>query len=381
MSVTAAMAVGVGETVRTRNIVIAGGGTGGHVNPALAIADAYCEAYKDARVLFIGTAQGLEARLVPKRGYEIEFVEGSRLVGGGIVAKMSGLWQLFQGILQARRLLKKHRTRLVVGVGGYASGAALLAAWTLGIKSAIHESNAVPGLTNKVLGRLVDRVYLGFEAASGAFPAGRVMVTGNPVRPEIAALQQQAPSPRPEGSSARILVVGGSQGAQFLNEQVPELLAEVSRRGISLVVTHQVGKRDPVPVTEAYQAHGMTVDVVAYIDDMASAYREADLAVTRAGSGTISELAAAGLPALLVPFPHAAGDHQAANASAFVAAEAGLMARQENWDGKKLAQWIVSLLTDNRALEKAACGARGLARIEAAKGVVQRCESLMEGRW
>ena len=381
MSATAAVAVGVGEMASARNIVIAGGGTGGHVNPALAIADAYCSTFKDAKVLFIGTAQGLESRLVPERGYEIEFVEGSRLVGGGLLAKVRGLWQLVQGILQARRLLKRHQSQLVVGVGGYASGAALLAAWTLGLKSAIHESNAVPGLTNRVLGRLVDRVYLGFEAASGAFPSGRVVVTGNPVRPEIAALQQEVPSARLDDSPARILVVGGSQGAQFLNERVPELLAEVSAGGIPLVVTHQVGKRDPDPVIAAYKAHGMTVEVVAYIDDMASAYRDADLAITRAGSGTISELAAAGLPALLVPFPHAAGDHQAANASAFVAAEAGLMARQEHWDGKKLAQWIVSLLTDNRALEKAACGARGLARTEAAKGVVERCESLMEGRW
>ena len=149
-----------------RRIAIAGGGTGGHVNPALAIADAWRLNFPSAEILFIGTANGLEATLVPKRGYPIELVQGSRLVGGGPLAKLRGLWSLARGVLQARRLLQEHGIGLVIGVGGYASGAALLAAWTLGLRTAIHESNAVPGFTNKVLGRIAHRIYLGFEAAA-----------------------------------------------------------------------------------------------------------------------------------------------------------------------------------------------------------------------
>ncbi len=381
MSVALAAASAVADKTVVPRVAIAGGGTGGHVNPALAIADAWRQSWPSAELLFIGTARGLEATLVPKRGYPIELVEGSRLVGGGPLAKLRGLWALLRGILQARRLLREHRIGLVIGVGGYASGAALLAAWTMGLRTAIHESNAVPGFTNKVLGRIVNRVFLGFEAATDAFPAGRVMVSGNPVRAEIVALQSTNRAPIVDGRPAQLLVVGGSQGALFLNERVPELLGHVASAGVALRVCHQVGKRDGEPVRAAYEALGIEAEVVSYIDDMSAAYENADFAITRSGSGTVAELAAAGLPALLVPFPWAAGDHQAANASAFADAGGGLLCRQEDWEGQKLAQRIVSLLTDNQALEDAAAGARSVSRADAAQAVVRDCEAMMEGRW
>ncbi len=366
-------------------LVIAGGGTGGHVNPALAIADAFMAAHPDAQVLFVGTAKGLEAQLVPQRGYRIALVEGSRLVGAGLLGKVRGLGALWRGVLASRKLLKTERAGLVIGVGGYASGAALLAAKTLGLRTAVHESNAVPGMTNKVLGWLVDRVYLGFEAATEAFPNAKVRVTGNPVRKEIAALgQRDVASSTPEGSGSRprqVLVVGGSQGALFLNENVPALLGRVAARGVSLQVRHQVGKLDAGPVRAAYAAAGVDAEVVTYIDDMAAALAWADFGVTRSGSGTVSELAAAGLPALLVPFPYAAGDHQAANAAAFCAAGAGLWSRQRDWNSEKLAEQIASVLTDNQAQQAAIDGARKVARPDAAAAVVADCDALMEGRW
>lgn len=378
---TSAVKVASVEPGPGRRIAIAGGGTGGHVNPALAIADAWHLNFPAAKILFIGTARGLEATLVPKRGYHIELVQGSRLVGGGPLTKLRGLWSLAKGVLQARRLLQEHRVGLVIGVGGYASGAALLAAWTLGLPTAIHESNAVPGFTNKVLGRIAHRVYLGFEAAAPAFAASRVVVSGNPVRSEIAALSGRAGSALRSDGPVHVLVVGGSQGALFLNEQVPPLLAQVAAQGVDLRVRHQVGRRDPAPVQAAYGEAGLEAEVLAYIDDMANAYNWADFAITRSGSGTVSELAAAGLPALLVPFPHAAGDHQAANAAAFVQAGGGFMARQAEWNGQKLAQRIVSLLTDNQALENAVAGATSVSRANAAQAVVDDCETMMEGRW
>ena len=381
MNLAVAAPIAAAELGAARRIAIAGGGTGGHVNPALAIADAWAAAYPSAEILFIGTAKGLEAKLVPKRGYQIELVEGSRLVGGGALAKVRGLWALARGVLQARRLLQNHGIGLVIGVGGYASGAALLAAWTLGRQTAIHESNAVPGFTNKVLGRIAHRIYLGFAAAASAFPAGRVLVSGNPVRAEIAALGRRRDRSPTEGRKAQVLVVGGSQGALFLNQQVPSLLAQVAAAGVELSVRHQVGRLDPEPVQTAYGEAGLEVEVHAYIDDMAEAYRWADFAITRSGSGTVSELAAAGLPALLIPFPDAAGDHQAANAAAFVQAGGGFMSRQADWNGQKLAQRIVSLLTDNQALENAVAGATSVARADAADAVVEDCEAMMEGRW
>ncbi len=371
-----------------RTIVLAGGGTGGHVLPALALADAFRSAMPESRVLFIGTERGMESTLVPKRGYAIELVPGSRLVGGGLSAKVAGVRALVQGVRAARTILQREKVSLVVGVGGYASGAALLAARSLGIPTAIHESNAVPGLTNRVLGHLVDRVYLGFEAARADFPREATVVSGNPVRKEIAgtAASRQFPAQR----HVHVLIVGGSQGSEFLNSHVPDLVRAVADllpaqagSGVpaQVQVRHQVGKLDGAPVQARYAQLGLVAEVETFIDDMAAAYAWADLAVTRSGSGTVSELAAAGLPALLVPFPHAAGDHQAWNAKAFAEAGAGWWVRQEAWDQATLAQRLVDVLRDRPAWEAMARAAERFAGRNAADVVVNDCEQWMEGRW
>jgi UDP-N-acetylglucosamine--N-acetylmuramyl-(pentapeptide) pyrophosphoryl-undecaprenol N-acetylglucosamine transferase len=348
-------------------VVLAGGGTGGHVTPALAMADAFVAA--GWRVRFLGTEQGFEARMVPARGYDIAFVPGSRLVGGGLSTKIRGLRALWQGIQVAKSLLVQWQPQLVIGVGGYASGAALLAARWAGIHTAIHESNAVPGLTNKVLGNLVDRVYLGFAAALVDFPREVSMVSGNPVRPEIAKVgpARQIRMDRP----ARVLITGGSQGAQFLNERLPPLLALVSATGLRLEIRHQIGKQDPAPVAAAYEAAGLTAELFAFTDDMAGYLAWADFAVTRSGSGTVAELAAAGLPALLVPFPHAAGDHQAANAKAFCDAGAGWWARQEEWNEGQLAANLAEMLKNRVMWQAASDAALGFALPDAARAVVR----------
>jgi UDP-N-acetylglucosamine--N-acetylmuramyl-(pentapeptide) pyrophosphoryl-undecaprenol N-acetylglucosamine transferase len=361
-----------------RAIVLAGGGTGGHVLPALALADAFQTRMPEARVLFIGTARGMESNLVPKRGYAIELVPGSRLVGGGLSAKLAGVRALVQGVRAARAILKREKVSLVVGVGGYASGAALLAARSLGIPTAIHESNAVPGLTNRVLGHLVDRVYLGFEAARPDFPHEITVVSGNPVRTAIAATATLRQFP--EGRPAHVLIVGGSQGSEFLNARVPELLRTVDTR-VHLEIRHQVGKLDPAPVRDRYAELGLVATVEPFIDDMAAAYAWADVAVTRSGSGTVAELAAAGLPALLVPFPHAAGDHQAWNAKAFADSGAGWWVRQAAWEPEALAQGLAGALRDRGAWQRMSLAARAFGGGDAADVVVRDCEDWMEGRW
>ena len=353
-------------------VVLAGGGTGGHVVPALALADAFAAA--GSPVLFVGTEHGYEARMVPKRGYAIELVPGSRLVGGGIATKLRGLWNLAKGVMAARRILARLRPQLVVGVGGYASGAALLAARSMGIPCAIHESNAVPGMTNRVLGKLVQRAYLGFEAARPAFAARKTLVSGNPVRAEIAAV-----GPARQWRGARpvhLLVVGGSQGSEFLNLQVPALAEALAKAGLDLQVRHQVGKLAPEAVEQAYRRAGIAASVEGVIDDMAAAYAWADLAVTRSGSGTVAELAAAALPALLVPFPFAAGDHQAANAAAFCAQGGGRWVRQGAWNLGELTNWSKALLSDETTWQAASAAAAAVALPQAAAAVVKDC-----GQW
>jgi UDP-N-acetylglucosamine--N-acetylmuramyl-(pentapeptide) pyrophosphoryl-undecaprenol N-acetylglucosamine transferase len=364
-------------------VVLAGGGTGGHVTPALALADAFRAQIPACDVLFIGTPQGMEATLVPKHGWRIETVPGSRLVGGGVTAKFRGMRNLLAGVMAARKILQRERPSLVIGVGGYASGAALLAARLLGIPTAVHESNAVPGMTNRVLGMIVDRVYLGFAAARGDFPGDAAVVSGNPVRPEIRVVgsgRERAFGFASGERLPRVLVVGGSQGSEFLNEHVPGLLASLNDLGVKVEVRHQVGKLDGNPVAARYLDNGLTHSVATFIDDMASAYAWADFAVTRSGSGTVSELAAAALPALLVPFPFAAGDHQAANAKAFADAGAGLWVRQGDWNEMRLAQAVKDLLTTPGKWQTASLAARQMAGRDAALAVVEDCQEWLGAR-
>ena len=372
-----------GRDLASLRVAIAGGGTGGHVTPALAIADAFVRAGLPSP-LFIGTSHGLEARLVPARGYRLAMVSGSRLVGTGLLGKVRGAWSLLRGILAARGILRAESIRCVIGVGGYASGAALLAARSMGVATAVHESNAVPGLTNKVLGRVVGRSYLGFDAARADFPARSSVMVGNPVRPEIAAISRERVLPVASERPVRLLIVGGSQGSLFLNEQVPALVSALAQAlqasDRSLQVVHQVGKLDSAPVVARYQELAIDAEVVGYIDDMAARLDAADFAITRSGSGTTAELSAAGLPALLVPFPFAAGDHQAANAAAFCDGGAGTWCRQADWQVQKLASAIVPLLTDNALYDRASRSARAAGRSDAADALVRDCLQWLEAQ-
>jgi UDP-N-acetylglucosamine--N-acetylmuramyl-(pentapeptide) pyrophosphoryl-undecaprenol N-acetylglucosamine transferase len=355
-----------------------GGGTAGHVYPALAIAEAYQRACEYVDLLFIGTAVGFEGRLVPASGHRLQMIQGTPLVGTGLGGKLRALSTLSVGITQARRLLQAHDAQLVVGLGGYASVGVLLAARSLGLRTVIHEANLVPGLANRLLGRLAHRVYLGFEAAGWAFAPDRTVITGNPVRPEIVASSMAIRrAPCPYTRPVHILVTGGSQGSPFLNQSAPALLSQVAALGIALHIRHQSGDADPQPVHTAYAQAGLTASVTSYIPDMAQAYQWADFVIARSGAGTIAELAVCGLPALLVPLPNSANNHQTVSATAYAQAGAGWWVQEHAWHTPTLATRLGALLNNASAWIAMSTRARSLATPHAAEALVADCEALM----
>jgi UDP-N-acetylglucosamine--N-acetylmuramyl-(pentapeptide) pyrophosphoryl-undecaprenol N-acetylglucosamine transferase len=367
-------------TIPGRRLLIAVGPTAGHVYPALAIAEAYRARCPDVDVWFAGAVDALAARLLGRWGYALEPVSGSPLVNAGLGARLAAAGRVVTGLAQARRLLRARRTRLVLGVGGYASGAILLAARTMGARVAIHEANVVPGLANRLLAPFAHRVYLGSAATARAFAGRDLLVTGHPVRAAIAALAGAPRTPPERARPARVLVLSSTRGEQFLAERVPALLAVVERRGVAVEVLHQSGQLAAEAVAHTYRLAGVKATVAPYLDEIASAYRWADVVIARAGAGTIAEVAAAGVPALLVPLTDASGDHQAANAGAVATAGAGVVVREAEWRCERLAAQVVELLGP-AAWTTAAAAARRLARPDAAARIVADCESLMTGRW
>jgi UDP-N-acetylglucosamine--N-acetylmuramyl-(pentapeptide) pyrophosphoryl-undecaprenol N-acetylglucosamine transferase len=331
-------------------------------------------------VLFLGTRAGYEGRLVPQHGYRLELVAGAPLYGVNLAGKLRAAAGVFAGAARAHRLFKRHGTELVIGFGGYTSAGPLLAARLLGISTAIHEANVLPGLTNKWLSRWVDRVYLGFESAARELAPARCRVTGNPVRAQITALSREPRQPpRPAERRTHILVIGGSQGARFFNQQAPGLLRCLAAHQIEVDVRHQVGETDRDPVAAAYAGSGIGARVEQYFDDIADCYRWADFALARAGAMTIAELAVAGLPALLVPLPSAADDHQTPNASAWASAAGGWWVSETEWQAEALAARIAARLRDSADWTAASERLRRWAATDAAARIVSDCEALLLG--
>ncbi len=363
-----------------RRVLIAVGATAGHVYPALAIADAYRARFPDLDVRFAGPADRLAARLLAARGHVLEPVSSSQLVNVGLGGKLAASGRVVTGLFQARRLLRAHGTRLVLGLGGYASGAIVLSARSLGVRVAIHEANVVPGLANRLLAPFAHRIYLGSEAAAPVFARRRALVTGHPVRAEIAALLATHRVAPERSRAARVLVLSSTRGERFFAERVPALLAAVKRHGVAVEALHQTGQLAPDDVAHAYRLAGVKATVAPYLDEIASAYRWADLVVARSGAGTLAEIAAAGVPALLVPLADASDDHQAANAAAVAATGAAIAVRERQWQEAPLAARLAALLGEAE-WTPAAAAARRLARPDAAARIVADCEALMTGRW
>ncbi|MEK6606526.1 MAG: undecaprenyldiphospho-muramoylpentapeptide beta-N-acetylglucosaminyltransferase [Myxococcota bacterium] len=355
-------------------VLIAGGGTGGHLFPALAVAAELRAGADGAEILFVGTRRGLEASLIPRHGYAIAFIETTALKGMGGAARARSLATLPRALWQSRKILAGFRPDVVLGVGGYASGPVVLAARLAGLPTLLAEQNAIPGLTNRVLGRFARVVCVAFQESASFFPAGKVRVTGNPVRREIAAKAgAAAPASR---ATPCVFVFGGSQGAHAVNALASAALVRLSRAGTRLAVLHQTGEADLEAMRARYAEAGVLADVRVFVDDMGAAYAQADLVVARAGATTLAELCAAGRPAILIPFPHAADDHQWQNARTLRDAGAALVFRQEALDDAVLADVIRSLLADPERRARMAEAMRRLDRPDAAAAIAEECRRL-----
>lgn len=352
-------------------LLVAAGGTGGHLYPAIAVAERFRAAARGAAVVFVGTKRGLESRIVPKAGYSLELVRATPLRGGSIAAKLRGLFGLATGLFDAFRVLGRVKPTVVFGVGAYVSGTVLLAASLRGLPTLLLEPNAEPGLANRWLAPFVDEAACAWEETTAYF-GSKGVVTGNPVREEIAAVP---PLEHQSSERLRVLVFGGSQGSVVLNRAMTASLATLEPLLERFSITHQTGSADHAFVEEAYRAAAVSARVVPYIDDMAGAYREADLVVARAGATTCAELAASGRGAVLVPLP-IAGGHQERNAEMMARAGAARWIRESELTGARLGAELESLLEAPREREAMAAAARKLARADAAETVAARLLAL-----
>jgi UDP-N-acetylglucosamine--N-acetylmuramyl-(pentapeptide) pyrophosphoryl-undecaprenol N-acetylglucosamine transferase len=349
-------------------LIVAGGGTGGHLFPGIAVAEEFLARAPENEVLFVGTSRGIEARLLPKLGYRLELVSSSGMKGMGTTRKLVSAGKLLYGYAQSRKILKEFKPDLVLGVGGYASAPLVLAARGMGIKTFIHEQNAIPGITNKFLGRLVNGIFISMPESAEQFPDNSTLMTGNPIRKEILWSFHERTSTPDDGFS--LLVFGGSAGAHRINTAMIEALPHLSSVKDRLRITHQTGEKDIQEVREGYQKHAFQAKVTAFIDDMSAAYGASDLVVCRAGATTIAEVTACGKACIFIPFPYAADDHQRKNAESLLNREAGLMIVEEDLSGEKLAAEILSLMQDPERLARVEKNARSLAQLDAAQAIV-----------
>ncbi len=356
-------------------ILIAGGGTGGHLYPAIAIARELQARIEGCDVLMVGTSRGLEARVLPEEGLPLATIPVAGLKGKSLRATASGLARLPLALASSLSLVSRHRPRVVIGVGGYASGPVVAAAILRRRPTLIHEQNMIPGATNRWLAPWVSEVALSFEETRSRL-GGRGVVTGNPVRREFGTVAPRAA--RRAGEPARLLVFGGSQGASAINRAMADAAPALASGGRPPRILHQVGRDDVAAIQDAYARAGIEADVRPYIKEMAQAMEEADLVIARAGATTVAELTAAGRGSILVPFPQAIHDHQTLNAKALEKAGAAVVVRQSELTGAKLAALVRELLGAEERLASMADAARRLGRPGAASEIADLAVRLMK---
>ncbi|PIR21366.1 MAG: undecaprenyldiphospho-muramoylpentapeptide beta-N-acetylglucosaminyltransferase [Deltaproteobacteria bacterium CG11_big_fil_rev_8_21_14_0_20_47_16] len=329
------------------HVIIAGGGTGGHVYPAIAIAEAVKMQFPEAKVTFIGTSRGLEVTAVPKAGWPLALINVRPIKGRSLVQRFMGGLTMVSGVAKARILLKRLKPDLVIGVGGYASAAAGVAAVSMGVPLVIHEQNSIPGLTNRLLGRIAKKVFITFPQAANYFSPSKVVPVGNPVRQQVLADIMKTTSDS-TSSEFVVFVFGGSQGARSLNQAMLAALPYLKTLSRPLRVVHQVGSQaDEKAIANVYRQAGVNAEVHQFIHDMGHYYRQADVVVARSGAGTLAELALVGKPAILVPYPFASDNHQEANAQAYVSEGAARLIPDQELDGPRLAGELKGLLEDH----------------------------------
>jgi UDP-N-acetylglucosamine--N-acetylmuramyl-(pentapeptide) pyrophosphoryl-undecaprenol N-acetylglucosamine transferase len=346
-------------------VIIAAGGTGGHIFPGIAIAREFKRRDPETEILFVGTARGLESRIVPREGFDLELIRVGALKGVSWIRRIKSLVELPLSLLSAARILKRFRPTVVIGIGGYSSGPILLAAALARIPTMVVEPNAMPGFTNRVLARFVDGAALTFKAAEKYF-RGRGRVTGNPVRGDFGRIGR-----KPRGQKTNILVFGGSQGARAINKAMIGALPLMESKKGAFTITHQTGEADLEMVRDAYRNAGVEEAVVLpFINDMPSQFELADLLICRSGATTAAEVAAAGKAAIFVPFPYATDDHQTMNAEAFVEAGAARMIAQRDLSAARLATELSELIDNPQVIDRLEEASRGLGRPDSAERAV-----------
>ena len=366
--------------IPAKTILFAGGGTGGHLFPGIALAEEFRMRQADTRIVFAGTRRGIEARVIPELGYPLVFLKVYGLVGTGGRRRAKALFNFPRAVIQALILLARYRPTLVVGLGGYASAPVLLAAMIAGLPWVLQEQNAFPGLVNRILAPWADAVFIAFSKAREHLRSRKVYDFGNPLRTSLQSSghHEIAPNERAGEKVFNVLIIGGSQGARILNQVVPAALSTVLENYSQLRVVHQSGKYDFTMVQKAYDSWKERVEVAAFINDIETYYQNADLLICRAGALTLAELGELGKPAILVPFPHAAHDHQTYNAKAFADSGAALLRVESDFESQSLAKDVETLINNPQTLKEMAEAALKQARPNARKKIVDHCLEMLD---
>jgi UDP-N-acetylglucosamine--N-acetylmuramyl-(pentapeptide) pyrophosphoryl-undecaprenol N-acetylglucosamine transferase len=352
-------------------VILAGGGTGGHLFPGLAVAREFKRRDAMTEILFVGTEKGIETRVLPNEGFPLETIDVKGLKGRGVRGLLDALYGIPAGLLQSLGIVKRFRPDCILGLGGYASGPLLLAAKLRGIRCAIMEQNLQPGFTNKMLARFVDKIFTSYRETASYLPSKKVLDTGNPVR------WQRLPD-APKSEKFTLLIFGGSAGAHRINEAVLDALAQMTDLASQLRIVHQTGAADFSAISKAYHALPFDAEALPFIDRMDDAYARADLVLCRAGATTVAELTAFGKAAILIPYPYAIYDHQRWNAQALADKGAAEVVLDHELNGAELALRLRDYLADRKKIEAMARAALAMGRPEAATRIVDECYSLAQ---
>lgn len=383
-----------------------GGGTGGHLFPAIALAETFMKKDLENKIQFVVTQRALDAQILKERGYSFKTLKIEGIKGKGLAGKARSLFLLPKALGRSLKMIGEFRPDLVLGVGGYVSGPVVLAAWLKGIPCAIQEQNSIPGMTNRLLGKVVDRVFGAFEECRSYFVKSKLRITGNPIRKEIrvntkikfgvnssefgddhfhpslrppaAGMRISSETKAPSGSPVTVLILGGSQGAHRINQALVDSLDDLVSLKKDLAFIHQTGEKDAPLVARAYEEKGFEHQVLPFIADMAGAYRQADMIIGRAGAMTVSEIMAVGKPSLLIPFPFAANNHQETNARSLVTAGAAEMIIEKDLAPGLLADRIKGWVGNREKLVHMGQKAAGLGRPQAAETIVDLCYEIID---
>ncbi len=359
--------------------MIAGGATGGHLFPGIAIAESLSEQVPDSTVMFVSTGTDLERGVLPKTGFAFEIIPTEGIKGRGPGATARAVAKLVRGVGRAMLLIRRYRPDIIIGMGGYSSAPMIFGGRLMRVRIALHEQNALPGVSNRLLARFADRVFIALPPAAEQFPADKVILTGNPVRRDIQAAAAGIGSARPDsGGRFTVLILGGSQGAGGINRAVTAALAHLEDKDRYYFV-HQTGAADEKTVRDAYRHHGVDARVQPFFEDMAEQYAGADFLICRAGATTVAEITSLGKVALLVPFPYAADDHQTRNAEALTAVAGAEMIQERELTGPLVADKIAWYADHPEKLADMAARARSLGHPGAGRRVVEECLALVAG--